>query len=158
MLLAAVLVMPVLLWVTMQDRARFGLGAASNGIWNFAYGANMSPAKLGGSRGLRPLASQPGKLSGHRLAFNHRGGFGNVVSVDRPSAAAAEERLVTEAGTETIQAADTGKPAAAAPGPRAGDAVAEAVLHRPVDAVHGVLHKLRAEDMAMLMNMEHEYW
>ena len=39
----------------------------------------MDPVKLGSTRGLTALRSKPAVLRGHRLAFNHRGGFGNLV-------------------------------------------------------------------------------
>jgi hypothetical protein len=58
--------------VHLTDPARFGLGGYSAGIWNFAYGANMSPRKLVGSRGRHPLQSVPAVLKGYKLAFNHR--------------------------------------------------------------------------------------
>lgn len=38
--------------------ARYGIGA--EGIWSFAYGANTSPKKLTGSRGITPFESHPG--------------------------------------------------------------------------------------------------
>lgn len=41
-------------------------------MWNFAYGANMSPVKLESARGLKPLESRPGALPGWRLSFTHR--------------------------------------------------------------------------------------
>jgi hypothetical protein len=57
----------------LNNPARFGLGGLSlDGVWNFAYGANMSPRKLGGSRGLHPLESVPAVLKGYRPTFNHR--------------------------------------------------------------------------------------
>eukprot|EP00775_Hariotina_reticulata_P012391 gene12391-12526_t len=141
-----------------QDRARFGLGAASSGIWNFAYGANMSPAKLGGSRGLHPLESQPGQLPRHRLSFNHRGGFGNVVPVDLPPPATAVNGSGQGAEMSAVQQTDVCLTADEVPGPREGGPAAESALHSPVGAVHGVLHKMHPADMAALMNMEHEYW
>lgn len=49
-------------------------------VWNFAYGANMSSWKLQQRRKITPLEAIPGALPGHRLAFNHRGGMGNVVA------------------------------------------------------------------------------
>ncbi|CAD7696183.1 unnamed protein product [Ostreobium quekettii] len=60
-------------------RSRFGVGALSGGIWNFAYGANVNRHKLEAVRGIKPLRSMPAVLKGYRLAFNHRGAMGNVV-------------------------------------------------------------------------------
>jgi hypothetical protein len=48
-------------------------------VWNFAYGANMSSFKLTQTRNIQPLESIPAILPGYRLAFNHRGGMGNVM-------------------------------------------------------------------------------
>jgi len=81
-----------------------------------------------------------------------------VVAVDPPSSSAAAEGSVEQAETPIIQDADLSTQASATPGQGEGDGAAEAVLDCPVNAVHGVLHKLCAVDMAMLMNMEHEYW
>lgn len=50
----------------------YGLGAVHDGIWYFAFGANMSRKKLTGSRGIAPLESLPAKLPGWALEFNHR--------------------------------------------------------------------------------------
>eukprot|EP00879_Flechtneria_rotunda_P000258 GHRR01000341.1.p1 GENE.GHRR01000341.1~~GHRR01000341.1.p1 ORF type:complete len:403 (+),score=155.35 GHRR01000341.1:2385-3593(+) len=83
------------------DKARFGIGSAPNNIWNFAYGANMNPNKLGGSRGLHPLNSKPGVLRGYTLAFNHRGGFGNLVPVDSGAATVAATALTQ--GSDLLQ-------------------------------------------------------
>ena len=66
--------------MTAADVCLINLGAAYPGcVWNFAYGANMAKEKLSGARGLQPLASKPGLLKGHRMAFNHRGAMGNVM-------------------------------------------------------------------------------
>merc|ERR1719160_38772 len=48
------------------------------GVWNFAYGANINPWKLENVRGIIPLEMVRGFLSGWRLVFNHRGGMGNL--------------------------------------------------------------------------------
>jgi hypothetical protein len=50
----------------------YGLGGEGEGIWYFAYGANMSPKKLTGSRKITPLESVPATLPGWALSFNHR--------------------------------------------------------------------------------------
>lgn len=55
-----------------MQAARFGLGALQDGVWYFAFGANLSTRKLTGSRGIKPLEALPGRLAGYRLAFNHR--------------------------------------------------------------------------------------
>lgn len=54
--------------------ARYGLGALHDGVWYFAFGANLSTGKLTGSRGIEPLEALPGRLAGYHLAFNHRCG------------------------------------------------------------------------------------
>lgn len=54
--------------------ARFGVGALQDGVWYFAFGANLSTRKLTGSRGIEPLEALPGRLAGYCLAFNHRSG------------------------------------------------------------------------------------
>lgn len=61
--------------------AAFGLGSArpDGSVWVLAYGANMSPAKLSGVRGITPLESLPAALPGWRLAFVHRGAMGSLV-------------------------------------------------------------------------------
>lgn len=120
------------------DKARFGLGAAPDGIWNFAYGANMNPRKLGGSRGLHSFESRPGVLKGYSLRFNHRGGFGNLVEVG--------DAEVSE------NAAAAGMAGAAAVPPVAAAATGGG------SGVHGVLHCLTAAELSTLMGMEHEYW
>lgn len=97
-----------------------GLGAAraDGTVWNFAYGANMSPAKLGGARGLHPLESVPARLPGWRLAFTHRGGMGDV----QPLAAG-------EAGE--------GRPG--------GDGAVHGVLHRLSASQYGALARMEHE-------------
>jgi hypothetical protein len=67
----------------------FGIGAAraDGSVWQFAYGANMCPRKLNGSRGLHPPESLPASLPGWRLAFTHRGGMGNLVPLAAGEAA-----------------------------------------------------------------------
>lgn len=56
----------------VEQGAEFGMGAMQQGVWYFAFGANLSAAKLTGSRGINPLEAVPGELRGWRLAFNHR--------------------------------------------------------------------------------------
>lgn len=51
-------------------------------VWNFGFGANLDPQKLIQKRGINPLEVIPGSVSGLRLAFNHRGGFGNLVPAE----------------------------------------------------------------------------
>ena len=61
------------LWAVLWQAARYGIGASSSdGVWYFAFGANMSPDKLSGSRGIQPLESSAARLSGWRLTFDHR--------------------------------------------------------------------------------------
>ncbi|KAL4448021.1 hypothetical protein ABPG75_005240 [Micractinium tetrahymenae] len=62
-------------------RAEFGLGSArpDGSVWVLSYGANMSPTKLSGVRGIAPLESLPAALPGWRLAFVHRGAMGSLV-------------------------------------------------------------------------------
>ncbi len=56
-----------------MQTARYGIGAgSSDGVWYFAYGANMSPGKLSGSRGIQQLESRAARLAGWRLTFDHR--------------------------------------------------------------------------------------
>ena len=50
----------------------YGMGGEHEGVWYFAYGANMSPKKLTGSRNITPLESRPTLLTGWALEFNHR--------------------------------------------------------------------------------------
>jgi hypothetical protein len=95
----------------------------------------MSPSKVG-SRGLQPAASQPGVLQGYRLAFNHRGGFGNIMPA-APAAGAAS--------------------AAAGGGDADADADAAAAAAPPSNVVHGVLHQRSPAAMATLCCIEHEY-
>ena len=59
-----------------MQAARYGLGALHDGVWYFAFGANLSTRKLTGSRGIEPLEALPGRLDGYHLAFNHRWGAG----------------------------------------------------------------------------------
>ncbi|CAJ1386751.1 unnamed protein product, partial [Effrenium voratum] len=56
------------------------------GVWNFAFGANLSPWKLRTKRGIAPLEQVPGKLPGWRLVFNHKGGMGNIEPLERCTA------------------------------------------------------------------------
>lgn len=147
------------------DRARFGLGAAPHGIWNFAFGANMSPRKLGGSRGLHPLESQPAVLKGYRLAFNHRGGFGNIVPCvqqvsgqNNAAPAGDNSGTHTEGGVVRTEAgAATAQQAAAAQRAAARGQQGEVVGAWSGSAVHGVLHRFTPADLADLMCCEHEY-
>ena len=136
--------------VSPTDKRRFGLGGtpgAPSGVWNFACGANMSPNKLGGSRVLTPQESLPGELKGYRLAFNHRGGFGNVVPLegDTVSASAAEADHVWELA-----------PAEAA-GELERESAAGTIEGHVPRSVHGLLHRLSPADNLDLMCMEHEY-
>ena len=56
----------------------YGLGSYDQGVWNFAYGANINHTKLVSVRKMTPLESLPGLLEGYKLSFNHHGGMGNV--------------------------------------------------------------------------------
>ena len=62
--------------------------SGTGGVWNFAFGSNMLPAKIA-ERSMTPLHAVRGSLAGWRLLFNHRGGYGNIES----AAAIAEQRL-----------------------------------------------------------------
>ncbi|KAK9824440.1 hypothetical protein WJX72_010266 [[Myrmecia] bisecta] len=62
-----------------QLARRYGIGAAQEGVWNFAFGANISPNKLENVRGITPLESVAGHLPGWALRFNHRGAMGNIM-------------------------------------------------------------------------------
>ena len=60
----------------LLQAARYGIGGESpDGVWYFAYGANMSPAKLSGTRGIQELDSRAARLPGWRLTFDHRYGY-----------------------------------------------------------------------------------
>ena len=59
-------------------------GGSSDGdgsVWNFAFGSNISAAKVR-SRGMLPLAAVRGRLPGWTLLFNHTGGYANIEQVD----------------------------------------------------------------------------
>jgi len=107
--------------------------AADGTVWTFAFGANMAPSKLV-ARGLVPLESKPAVLHHHRLLFDHRGGFGNVVPIEGEGAAAA-----------------------GGGGGGGGEGGGGGAVQTP-DSVHGVLHRLSAADYGTLCGMEHEYW
>ena len=51
---------------------QYGCGAAVDGVWYFAFGANLSRSKLVDARGLTPSEARPAVLPGWRLAFTHR--------------------------------------------------------------------------------------
>lgn len=51
-------------------------------IWNFAFGSNVSAAKVR-SRGMVPRQALRGRLPGWSLLFNHCGGFGNIEEVTK---------------------------------------------------------------------------
>lgn len=70
--------------VEEDSPARFGIGALSEGVWNFAYGANVNQEKLLVGRRITPYESVPAVLPGYRLAFNHRGAMGNVMHLSEP--------------------------------------------------------------------------
>lgn len=55
-----------------MQAVRYGLGALQEGVWYFAFGANLSSQKLTGARNISSMESIPGRLDGWRLAFNHR--------------------------------------------------------------------------------------
>jgi len=52
--------------------------AGSDGVWNFAFGANINPWKLRDQRKITPKEEVVGRLRGWRLVFNHKGGMGNI--------------------------------------------------------------------------------
>lgn len=119
-------------------------------MWNFAYGANMSPSKLEGARGLKPLESQPGTLPGWRLSFTHRSAW---LSTD-PWWFPGREALPAPALGPTLVPllwycrGGMGNLVQLRPG-EAGPAGGA--------AVHGVLHRLAPADYARLCCCEHEY-
>jgi hypothetical protein len=123
----------------LGETERLAADGGGGGGWNFSYGANMAPEKLTGARGLSPLQSKPGVLKHFRLAFTHRGAMGNVVV--HPAAAAEGAEAEAEAKAKAKAARGLGEAGWGA-----------------MDGVHGVLHRLDAEGMAALTNMEHEYW
>lgn len=106
----------------------FGLGSQYDGVWNFAYGANMAREKLSGARGLNPMESKPGFLRGYRLSFSHRGAMGNVVP-------AAEDNAVVGGAC------------------RAPDGV-HGVLHRLTSEQMGALTNMEHEYWPMEVNVE----
>lgn len=63
---------------TICRKFPYGLGSYTEGVWNFAYGANVSLRKVVHSRKLTPLESVPGFLKGYKMSFNNQGGMGNV--------------------------------------------------------------------------------
>ena len=51
----------------------YGIGAMQEeGVWYFAFGANMTAKKLTESRGIKPFEATKGFLPDWRLAFNHK--------------------------------------------------------------------------------------
>lgn len=44
-----------------------------HGVWNFAFGSNLHPAKRRARANLAPMETAPGRVRGYRLAFNIRG-------------------------------------------------------------------------------------
>ena len=59
-------------------------GSSSNAdgsIWNFAFGSNVSAAKVQ-SRGMLPREVLRGRLPGWTLLFNHTGGYANIETTD----------------------------------------------------------------------------
>ena len=128
-------------------------------VWNFAYGANMSPTKLGGARGLHPLRSLPACLPGWRLRFTHRGAMGNLVPVGEagaPPSPVGDAEVAREAAS--ARAADVAEDGPAGAAPHATAFMADSAAQKGVPSVvHGVLHLLRPEEYAQLACMEHEY-
>jgi hypothetical protein len=93
-----------------------GIGAATpdGSVWNFAFGANMSPRKLNGARGLHPLESLPARLPGWRLTFTHRGGMGNIVrqvagASPGPAGDGKEERACVHGVLHRLSPSDYGR-------------------------------------------------
>ena len=65
--------------------ARSGCASTGERVWNFGFGANLDPWKLTQKRGIKPFETVAGTVSGMRVAFNHRGGFGNMIpAADEP--------------------------------------------------------------------------
>ena len=54
---------------------------ADGSVWNFAFGSNLSAAKVE-SRGMQPLLALRGRLPGWTLLFNHVGGYANIEPAD----------------------------------------------------------------------------
>eukprot|EP01084_Bolivina_argentea_P297357 512265_1 len=53
-------------------------------VWMFSFGANMDSWKLETKRNIKPIGKKlRGKLIGWKLRFDHRGGFANVIKVNR---------------------------------------------------------------------------
>ena len=64
-----------------MQAAEFGVGALQEeGVWYFAFGANMTAKKLTDSRGITPYEAIKGFLPGWRLAFNHK--YGLIMSAN----------------------------------------------------------------------------
>lgn len=57
-------------------------------IWNFGFGANINPWKLEQRRNIHPIGDKlRGKLTGWRLLFDHKGGFGNIINMETETSA-----------------------------------------------------------------------
>eukprot|EP00210_Caulerpa_lentillifera_P001878 g1807.t1 len=69
-----------------SEQFPYGIGSYTDGVWNFAYGANVNQEKLVHGRDITPLESIPGILKKHKLSFNHQGGMGNVELMSSASA------------------------------------------------------------------------
>uniref|UniRef100_A0A7S4CKC0 gamma-glutamylcyclotransferase n=1 Tax=Eutreptiella gymnastica TaxID=73025 RepID=A0A7S4CKC0_9EUGL len=54
-------------------------------VWVFSYGANLCKERMR-QRDMTPLGCVNVVLPGHRLTFNHRFGYGNVMPCDTPGA------------------------------------------------------------------------
>ena len=48
-------------------------GRPADQVWYFAFGANMHDSAFRGRRGMRPLESRAGRITGYRLRFNLEG-------------------------------------------------------------------------------------
>ena len=100
-------------------------------VYNFSYGANINPYKLECKRGIKPMDGKlRGKLIDYQLLFNHKGGFGNIISKD--------EYLKNVNNINKIK-------------PFVNNECNERY------EVHGILIKLSCDDFIKLASIEHEY-
>ena len=106
------------------------------GLWYFAYGANMSRAVLA-RRGVTPLASEPGLLRDHRHRFSHEGllpiepAFANLEPCEGAEAHGVLHRLSDEAMSrlDRIEGAEYLHVDVSVEGARTGTVLARAYLN-----------------------------
>ena len=154
----------------MTQGAKYGIGALQQGVWYFAFGANISPKKLTGARNITPLESRAATLPGYRLAFNHRCEMREAPLNHAAAVAGSQGRdlrrvllfRLTQLAcnpeclllTFEKHLRVTLRRGAMGNLMRLGEGEA---APSGMTAVHGVAHRLRPTDFAKLTNMEHEY-